>query len=482
VTVRLPDPCLVVLVGPAGSGKSTWAQRWFPPPAVVSSDHLRGIVGRHELDQRASKDAFEVLDLIVTKRLRRKLTTVVDSTALEAPNRARLRALAETAGVPCVAVAFGTPERLSRARNRARERPVPSKVLTEQLAAFADALAALDAEGYAAVHLIDDGDTAVELVPPRYLTAPEQARRQQEAPVPMTFGLQIGRFAFPGGATELGPRLAEFARTAEEVGFTSISLMDHLVQIPQIGPEWEDIPESWTSLGFLAGATRTATLGALVTNVGVRNIAHLGKIVATLDVLSGGRAWCGLGAGWFEREHVLYGLDFEPARQRLDCLEDALRFLPLLWGPGSPPFEGRTFATPAATCYPRPLQDRIPIVVGGGGEKRTLRLVAELADATNLQGEPADVATKLDVLHRYCAEIGRDPGDIRVTHLSEAGVLGGRGGAAERYADVVGTVDELVGRYRSLADVGVTHAIVGLHNEGDPANVEAFAPVIEAFR
>src|SRR6185503_5351114 len=143
-----------------------------------------------------------------------------------------------------------------------------------------------------------------------------------------------------------------------------------------------------------------------------------------LDVLSGGRAWCGLGAGWFEREQLVYGIDREPAGRRLDRVEDALRLLPLLWGPGAPPFEGRTFSTPAATCYPRPIQEHVPIVVGGDGEKRTLRLVAELADWTNLQGEPEVVTAKLEVLRRHCDEVGRDCGEIRVTHLSEAGVLG----------------------------------------------------------
>jgi alkanesulfonate monooxygenase SsuD/methylene tetrahydromethanopterin reductase-like flavin-dependent oxidoreductase (luciferase family) len=285
--------------------------------------------------------------------------------------------------------------------------------------------------------------------------------------VPLTFGLQLGRFAWPGGAAELGPRLADLARTAEDVGFTSIWLMDHLLQIPQVGPEWEDIPESWTTLGYLAGATRSAQLGTLVTNVAFRNVMHLGKIVATVDVLSGGRAWCGLGAGWFEREMQVYGFDVLPPRQRLDRLEHALEVLPRLWGPGDPP------------CYPRPLRGTVPILVGGGGERRTLRLVAQHAQACNLFGEPDDVAAKLEVLRRHCDDVGRDPSEIQVTTFGEAAVL--RDGGS-RYADVVGTVEELIGRYRALADVGVQHAIVGLHNQGEVGDVEAFAPVIEAFR
>ena len=164
--------------------------------------------------------------------------------------------------------------------------------------------------------------------------------------------------------------------------------MDHFLQIPQIGREWEDMLESYTTLGYLAGVTGRVTLGTLVTGITYRNLAHLAKIVATLDVLSGGRAVCGLGAAWFEREHRLYGWDFPPRRERYALLEDALELLPLMWGPGAPRFEGRTVTVDEAICYPRPLQERIPILVGGSGERRTLRLVARHADACNLFGDP----------------------------------------------------------------------------------------------
>lgn len=458
--MRLPDPCLVVLVGASGCGKSTWAVEQFGAWRVVAADDLRAIVGRHEHDQRASKDAFDLLERIADARLRRRFTTVLDTTGLDAKWRRRWTDLARKRGVPVHAVLFDVDERTVRARNKRRPRPVPSAVVTSMLRSMAQV--DVSGDGFDGVHAPED----VELVPPRFLTAPEGARRQREDPVPLTFGLQLGRFAWPGGAAELAPRLADLARTAEDVGFTSIWVMDHLVQIPQVGPEWEDIPESWTTLGYLAGVTRRARLGALVTNVGLRNVAHLGKIVATVDVLSGGRAWCGLGAGWFAREMELFGYELAPPKARLDRLEAALELLPKLWGPGEP------------ICYPRPLQEKVPILVGGGGEKRTLRLVAKYADATNLFGEPDDVAAKLAVLRRHCDEVGRDPATIQVTHLSESGVLRGDG---ERYADVVGTVDELIGRYRALADAGVEHAIVGLHNKGAKADIEAFAPVIDAF-
>jgi alkanesulfonate monooxygenase SsuD/methylene tetrahydromethanopterin reductase-like flavin-dependent oxidoreductase (luciferase family) len=211
-----------------------------------------------------------------------------------------------------------------------------------------------------------------------------------------------------------------------------------------------------------------------------RNLAHLAKLTATLDVLSGGRAFCGVGAAWFKREHELYGWEFPPIDRRYALLEDALRLLPLMWGPGAPRFEGRTTTIPAATCYPRPLQERIPIVVGGSGERRTLRLAARYADACNLFGEPDVVRHKVGVLHAHCDDAGRDRAAVQITHLSEAAILG-IGDATERDDDAIATVDEHTGRYRELAEAGVQHAVVALHLDGTPSQVEAFAPVIAAF-
>ena len=152
-----------------------------------------------------------------------------------------------------------------------------------------------------------------------------------------------------------------------------------------------------------------------------------------------------------------------------------------MWGKGTPRFAGRTITVPAAACYPRPLQERIPILVGGSGERRTLRLVARHADACNLFGEPDVVRRKIEVLHRHCATEGRDPATITVTHLSEAAILGGSPAAGERYADVVGTTEEHIGRYRAYADAGVQEAIVALHLDGTPRQVEAFAPVVRGL-
>jgi alkanesulfonate monooxygenase SsuD/methylene tetrahydromethanopterin reductase-like flavin-dependent oxidoreductase (luciferase family) len=216
-----------------------------------------------------------------------------------------------------------------------------------------------------------------------------------------------------------------------------------------------------------------------VTGVGYRNLGHLAKLVATLDVLSGGRALCGLGAGWFEREHRLYGWEFPPLRERFARLEDALQLLPLMWGPGAPRFEGRTVTVEEAVCYPRPLQERIPILVGGSGERRTLRLVARHADACNLFGDPDTVRHKVGVLRGHCAAEGRDPADVSVTHLAAARVIAD---GEERAGPGAATAEEHVGRYRELAEAGVRTAIVGLGDADGPSSVERFAPVVAAFQ
>jgi F420-dependent oxidoreductase-like protein len=476
--VRLPDGCLVVLVGVPGSGKSTWAARVSEPNQIVSSDALRAQVGLHERDQRASKDAFDLLDRMVDIRLRRGLTTIVDTTGLEAPRRVAWVAAARKRHRRAHAVVLDVAPGEARRRNKARPDPVPSKILTSQLAALPAAVEALRAEGFDAVHHLT-GDEVVSFVPPRFLTAPTTARTQQEDPVPLRFALHLSRFNWPGGGPQLRDNLRRVGTAAEEAGFDAISVMDHVVQIPGIGPEWEDMPDSTTALAFLASCTERVRLGALVNGITYRNLAQLGKQVATLDLLSGGRAFCGLGAAWHEREHHLYGWEFPPAPERYDLLEDALELFPLLWGPGAPRFDGRTVTVPEAVCYPRPVQERIPILVGGSGERRTLRLAARHADACNLFGGPDVIRHKVKVLHDHCEAEGRDPADITISQLSEAGVIDHGG---DRYSDAAGTVEELTGSYRSLADAGVQQAFVALHEDGTTEQIERFGPVIQAFR
>ena len=494
---RLADPTLVVLVGPSASGKSTWAAENFAPDQVVSSDRLRAVVGEGEHDLSASADAFALLEQIVAARVGRRLTTVVDSLGLDGERRRGWRELAARHRVPCVAVAFDTSPAQCRGWNAARSHRVPAAVLNRQLAAYREVRAGLDGEGFDQVLAAQP----VRVVPPVIAAAARtedrpagEAHRAPPARTGLRFGLSLSSFGGPGGPATLGERIGAVAAAAEDAGFSSIWVMDHLRQVPSLGRPWEDMLESTAALGYLAAATRRISIGCLVNCVTYRNVAHLGKIVATLDVLSGGRAWCGLGAGGNEAEHAAYGWPFPPVAARFALLEDALRLLPLLWGPGSPSFEGSVIRVPEAMCYPRPLRSPVPILVGGSGERRTLRLVARYADACNLFGGPEVVRRKVEVLRGHCADVGRDPASVEVTHLST--VLVARD-AEELAAEVArrrpargtatwaartnpGTVEDHVLRARALQAAGVDHLIVSPAGIWDSPAIERFAEVIAA--
>ena len=512
---RLPDPALVVLIGPAGSGKSTWAAARYRPAEIVSADQLRGVVGSGEHDLAASADAFSLLDQIVAARLGRGLTTVVDTLGLDPGRRRDLRELARRAGLPAVAVLLGTSPARCRDRNRARERPVPVSVLDGQLRRMAAVPGQVEAEGWDVV-LAGGDQTPVE---PAHSPGAGQARDdQRERPARLGFVLQISRFpwddgaAGPAGGTSgrlagqegrrggglAGPAgwLAGVADAAAEAGFEGIALMDHLIQIPQAGRAWEPIPEPWVTLGLLAGLTAGTglRLGTLVTPVTFRAPGLLAKTVATLDVLSGGRAFCGLGAGWWDREHAGFGLPFPPAPVRLDLLETAIETMRALWRPGTRAYQGDRVSLPETTCYPRPAGP-VPIIVGGSGERRTLRIAARLGDGCNLPSDLAVLDRKLAVLRAHCAEAGRDPAEVAVTVLDIPVVgrdrehaaaiverLRGRAGAAAfARRHHAGPVDDHVGRYRLLADRGVSTVFVSLPDLAGPQDVLRLAPVIQAF-
>jgi alkanesulfonate monooxygenase SsuD/methylene tetrahydromethanopterin reductase-like flavin-dependent oxidoreductase (luciferase family)/predicted kinase len=491
--VHLPAPCLVVLVGPGASGKSTWAATHFAPEAVVSSDRLRAVVGAGEDDVTASNDAFAVLDEVVRMRVGRGLTTVVDTLGLDPDRRAAWRELARARRMACVAVAFDTPAAECRSRNRGRAKRIPTDVLTAQL------------RGWPAVRdgLADEGfDQVLTPQPVRVVAAPFEraaaaARRQREEPTGLRFGLHLSEFVAPGGAADTRRWLRESATAAELAGFDAIYLMDHFRQIPQVGRPFDDMLESWTTLAYLAGCTENVRLGTMVSGITYRNVAHLGKIVATLDVLSGGRAVCGVGLAWFADEHRAYGWDFPATGDRYALLEDALQLLPVLWGPGSKPYRGRVLGVPETLCYPRPLQEHVPLVVGGGGEQRTLRLAARYADAANVMGGLDVVRRKAAVLRAHCVDAGRDPAEVALSHLST--VLVGRDDAqvadlvearrprrrsAESYAAAVnaGTVADQVGRCRELAEAGVSEVVVRLPDIADPGSIARMGEVVAAFR
>ena len=285
--------------------------------------------------------------------------------------------------------------------------------------------------------------------------------------------------------------ITSVALAAEEAGFTGLALMDHLIQIPQVGRAWDPIPEPWVTLGLLAGRTSRLRLGTLVSPVTLHEPGVLAKSVATLDALSGGRAFCGLGAGWWEREHAAFGVSFPPAGDRLDLLERTIETMRALWGAGTKPYAGQWVSLPETTCYPRPAGS-VPILVGGSG-RRSLSIAARSADGSNVRVAELDAA--LPVLRRELETAGRDAAEFAVTVL-DVPVIGrdrshtadlverlrGRTPAA-RFAAAhhAGTVADHVVRYRSLAGRGVTSVFLALPDLAGPDDIERCVPLIDAF-
>ncbi|MDX3236225.1 LLM class F420-dependent oxidoreductase [Streptomyces sp. ME03-5709C] len=236
----------------------------------------------------------------------------------------------------------------------------------------------------------------------------------------MRLGLHLTKFDHPAGPAGLAPALAAAGEAAESAGASWLSVMDHYFQMENNGGAEAAMLEAYTTLGFLAARTSSVQLGVLVTGVTYRHPGLLAKIATTLDVLSGGRATLGLGAAWYEREHLGLGVPFPPLAERFERLEETLRICLRMWDEGDDgPFEGthyslaETIGNPAPVSTPRP-----EIMIGGGGERKTLRLVARYADACNLfASSAAEVAHKLDVLRAHCDEAGRDYARIRKTLL-----------------------------------------------------------------
>lgn len=231
------------------------------------------------------------------------------------------------------------------------------------------------------------------------------------------FGYHMPSFTFPGVPREgLFDHVAGLARSAEAAGFEQVTVMDHLYQIAGVGPEEEPMLEGYTTLAALARETSRVRLATMVTGVTYRNPALVAKMITTLDVISKGRMICGMGAAWNESEHIGYGFDFPPIRERMDRLDEALTILKLMFTEDRPSFAGTYYRIDRALNNPRPLQPGGPkILVGGGGEQRTLRLVARHADMSHWFGSLADIKRKSEILDRYCEEDGRDPATITRT-------------------------------------------------------------------
>jgi F420-dependent oxidoreductase-like protein len=260
----------------------------------------------------------------------------------------------------------------------------------------------------------------------------------------MRLGLHYWNFSTPPEPAAIAPTLAETAKIVEQAGFSSFTAMDHYFQMDAYGSAEEPMLEGYTTLGYVAAHTERMTLGLLVTGVMYRYPGLLAKIVTTLDVLSGGRARLGIGASWYEREQHGLGVPVVPVAERFERLEETIQICKQMWSENNGPYQGKHYQLTETLCVPAPLrQPHPPILIGGGGEKKTLRFVARYADACNLFGSsPDDIARKLDVLREHCAAEGRDYEDITKTVLLVKPAL----------ADVDATVAEVA----AYAALGVT--------------------------
>jgi len=287
----------------------------------------------------------------------------------------------------------------------------------------------------------------------------------------MKFGLQIYSFTWPGGPAAIGPTLARAVRTADDVGFDSIWVMDHFWQIGAPGSELEPMLEGWTTLGYMAAHSQRARLGLMVGGVHYRNPGLWVKAATTLDVLSGGRAWLGIGAAWNQAESEGLGFPWPTLRERFEMLEDTLQIAHGMWQGergSEEDFQGSRFHAARLLNVPQSIsRPRVPILVGGGGEKRTLRLVAQYADASNLFGGPAQLLSKYAILAEHCAAVGRDFAEIERTNLQQFTVSGRNAWGARPES-----AEQLVDRLGRLAEAGVQHVILSTADSHDPAALE----------
>lgn len=292
----------------------------------------------------------------------------------------------------------------------------------------------------------------------------------------MRFGLQIPNFTHDVPDAELFERVVEHATAAEETGFTSVWVMDHLYQLPPLGGPDQPMLEAYTLLGALAARTERVQLGTLVTGVTYRNPALLAKMITTLDVISAGRAILGIGAAWYDVEHEGLGFAFPPVGERMDRLEEAVTICRAMFTEDRPSYEGTHYTIREARNLPRPIRpEGIPIMIGGGGERRTLRLVARHADACNIAGDLETVRHKIEVLHRHCAEVDRDPGEVTVTRMSTLmltdsaeqtaqtrAFLSDAAGPEAAAGFTVGQAEEVAAEVEAMAGIGVDEMIFNM--------------------
>ena len=298
----------------------------------------------------------------------------------------------------------------------------------------------------------------------------------------MKLGLQIESFTWPGGPEAIAPTLARIVREADDAGFDSIWVMDHFFQIRGVGNVDEPMLEGWTTLGYMAAHSSRARLGLMVGGVHYRNPGLWIKAATTLDVLSGGRAWLGIGAAWNQEESLALGFPFPPLAERFEQLEDTLRMAHEMWSGergSEAAFEGRRFQASRLLNSPQSIsRPRVPIMVGGGGEKKTLLLVARYADACNVFGSPEAIARKYRILDEHCAAVGRDPAEIERSTLQSIDLAtDGR-----RHAS---TAAQVVDRAGDLRDAGAEHIIFSVRDLHEPDRMATLArdviPALEAL-
>jgi F420-dependent oxidoreductase-like protein len=284
----------------------------------------------------------------------------------------------------------------------------------------------------------------------------------------MHLDLHISRFDWAGGDDRIGSAVATLAERAEAIGVRTLSFMDHWFQMDWMAPAEDPMLEGYTALGFVAGRTERLRLRLLVTGVTYRYPALLAKTVTTLDVVSGGRAELGIGAAWYEREHKGLGVPFPSTAARFEMLEEALQICLQMWSDDNGPYRGKHYQLDATLCSPQPVSKPRPrILIGGSGERKTLRLVAQYADACNIFGAPQEIAHKLDVLRRHCDALGRDPNEIEVTAM---------------YRDIApgASVDDVVRGAELLAEVGVGTLVTGAMGDDPGGWLEStFGPAME---
>ena len=287
----------------------------------------------------------------------------------------------------------------------------------------------------------------------------------------MNLDFHLWRFDWAGGPPGIGDGIADLASRAEGLGVRTLSVMDHFFQMEAAAPPEDPMLECYTALAFIAGRTRTLRLRALVTGVTYRVPGLLAKTVTTLDVVSGGRAELGIGAAWYEREHRGLGVPFPPTAERFERLEESIQICLQMWSDNNGPYRGRHYQLEETLCSPKPVSRPRPrIMIGGSGERKTLRMVAQYADACNIFGGVDEVAHKLDVLRGHCDALGRDPNEIEVTAM---------------YRDFPPdtNADDLLRGAEAFAKIGVSTLVTGAVGDNPAQWLEStFGPVMDRLQ